>query len=305
MRHGHRFTLVAGSAIATVSLLCRAAAAGRPRLAAAGAARAAPPGRHAPRRRSGSTRSGTPPGSPKVAFAMLPATGQPGQLHRVRQARRGVPRPVEHGRRKLERGVRRGVRLDFTGLTAAGTLPDHDPARAGPPRSRPPFAIAPAASAVPPAGAQRGALLHLRAGRRGVRSTPCWTGSPPTSPTGHACVYARPALRQQRQPARHVPPDRRPGERVRRLVRRGRRVREVRLHRQLHRRAAAARRARLPRPLPDAGWPRPASGCAGWRSCGARPRRSSTSRSASATATRATRSRATTTSGSCRRPRTT
>ena len=49
---------------------------------------------------------------------------------------------------------------------------------------------------------------------------------------------------------------------------------------------------------------RPGSACAGWRSCGARPRRCSTSRWASATATRATRSRATTTSGSCRRPRT-
>ena len=44
----------------------------------------------------------------------------------------------------------------------------------------------------------------------------------------------------------------RPGQRVRRLVRRRRRVREVRLHRQLHGRADADRRAGQPGRLPDA-----------------------------------------------------
>ena len=69
----------------------------------------------------------------------------------------------------------------------------------------------------------------------------------------------RPALRQQRQPARHLPPDRRPGQRVRRLVRRGRWLREVRLHGQLRRRAAADSRRGTSPGVPTLA-PRPGSG---------------------------------------------
>src|SRR6516162_9069113 len=81
MRHAHRFTLVAGTAIATVGLLCGAAAGAAPseRAAAASGGAAAPSGG------GGTTPAevrvnqvGYPAGSPKVAFAMLP--GQVGQV---------------------------------------------------------------------------------------------------------------------------------------------------------------------------------------------------------------------------------
>ena len=69
MKHGHRLTLVAGTAIATVSLLGTAGAAG----AAASGARAsgAGPGGKAPAEVR-VNQVGYTPGSPKVAFAMLP-----------------------------------------------------------------------------------------------------------------------------------------------------------------------------------------------------------------------------------------
>ena len=92
----HRMTLVAGTAAATVSLLCAATAAG----AATTAGRRDRPAR-------GSTtpaevrvnQVGYPPDSAKVAYAMLPGRVEPGQLHRVGQPRRGVPRPVQPRRR--------------------------------------------------------------------------------------------------------------------------------------------------------------------------------------------------------------
>jgi hypothetical protein len=114
-----------------------------------------------------------------------------------------------------------------------------------------------------------------------------------------------PGLRQQRQPARHAEEDRRAGRRVRRLVRRRRRLREVRLHRQLRRRADADRGARLPRQPTRRCSRRRSSGCSGSPSCGTPCSKVLYARSGSATATRpATRSRATTTSGSCPSKRT-
>ena len=230
---------------------CRGRA--RPRLAAAG------PAGTAGAAGSGSTtpaevrvnQVGYATGSPKVAFVMLP--GKVGQVSFTVSGGHGV---VFRGRSSTDAGSWNAAygavyRLDFTGLDRAGTY--RITARAGRATAvSPAFAVAPAAT------------LYHRLVLNGVRyftserdgaavRSSVLDRQPANLTDRYARGVRRPAVRQQRQPPRHLPPDRRPGERVRRLVRRGRRVREVRLHRQLRRRAAAARRAGLPRHLPDAG----------------------------------------------------
>jgi len=125
MRHGHRFTLVAGTAIATVGLLCGAAAAGA---APSGGAAAPSGGAAAPSGSGGTTPAevrvnqvGYPTGSPKVAFAMLP--GQVGQVGFTVSA---GGRVVFRGRSSADAGpwnaaYRAVYRLDFTGLRRTGT----------------------------------------------------------------------------------------------------------------------------------------------------------------------------------------
>ena len=122
MKHGHRFTLVAGSAVATVSLLCGAAAAGP---AAAGLRS----GRTAGAAGSSSAtpaevrvnQVGYATGSPKVAFVMLP--GKVGQVSFTVSGRPGV---VFRGRSSTDAGSWNAAygavyRLDFSGLNRAGT----------------------------------------------------------------------------------------------------------------------------------------------------------------------------------------
>ena len=138
MKHGHRFTLVAGSAIATVSLLCGAAAA-------------------APGVRAGGTAGSTTPaevrvnqvgyatGSPKVAFVMLPA--KVARVSFTVSAGHGV---VFRGRSSTDTGSWNAAygavyRLDFTGLNRTGTY--RITARAGRATAvSPAFAVAPAAT---------------------------------------------------------------------------------------------------------------------------------------------------------------
>jgi endoglucanase len=111
MRHGHRTTLVAGTAIATVSLLCTAAAAGAG--ASARSAAAAPAQVRV-------NQVGYTPGSAKVAYAMLP-----GRVGRVSFTVSGAHGVVFHGRSARDVGAwnsayRAVYQLDFTGLTRAG-----------------------------------------------------------------------------------------------------------------------------------------------------------------------------------------
>jgi endoglucanase len=140
MKHGHRLTLVAGTAIATVSLLATAGAAG----AAASGARAsgAGPGGKAPAEVR-VNQVGYTPGSPKVAFAMLP--GRVGPVSYTVSGSHGV---VFRGRSDRDLGswnsaYRAVYQLDFTGLARAGTY--HITIRAGGATAvSPRFAIAPA-----------------------------------------------------------------------------------------------------------------------------------------------------------------
>src|SRR5215467_4074377 len=76
MRHGHRLTLVAGTAIATVSLLSTAGAAGAASGAGASGAGAGAGGKTPAEVRVNQV--GYTPGSPKVAYAMLP--GRAGRI---------------------------------------------------------------------------------------------------------------------------------------------------------------------------------------------------------------------------------
>ena len=143
MKHGHKFTLVAGSAIATAGLLCGAAATGAaaPGLRAGGTAG------------SGSTtpavvrvnQVGYATGSPKVAFVMLP--GKVGQVSFTVSGGHGV---VFRGRSSTDAGSWNAAygavyRLDFTGLNRTGTY--RITAHAGPATAvSPAFAVAPAAT---------------------------------------------------------------------------------------------------------------------------------------------------------------
>ncbi len=133
MRHGHRMTLVAGTAIATVSLLCTAGAVGAG--ASAGGATAAPAQVRV-------NQVGYTPGSPKVAFAMLP--GQAGQVSFTVSNGHGV---VFRGRSARDVGswnsaYRAVYQLDFTRLTRVGSY--HITIRAGGATAvSPRFAIAP------------------------------------------------------------------------------------------------------------------------------------------------------------------
>jgi hypothetical protein len=143
MKHGHRFTLVAGSVLATITLLCGAAAAG-----------AATPGlRDGATAGSGSTapaevrvnQVGYATGSPKAAFVMLPR--RVGQVSFTVLGRHGV---VFRGRSSTDAGSWNAAygavyRLDFTGLNQAGTY--RITAHAGAATAvSPAFAVAPAAT---------------------------------------------------------------------------------------------------------------------------------------------------------------
>jgi endoglucanase len=138
MKHGHRFTLIAGSAIATVSLLCGAGAAGAATTGPRAARSAAPAVVRV-------DQVGYATGSPKVAFVMLP--------HRVSQVsfvvfgRHGV---AFRGRSSTDAGSWNGAygavyRLDFTALRRTGTYRILAHAGAAPALS-PAFAVAPAAT---------------------------------------------------------------------------------------------------------------------------------------------------------------
>ncbi|HEV3068632.1 MAG TPA: cellulase N-terminal Ig-like domain-containing protein, partial [Streptosporangiaceae bacterium] len=122
MRHGHRITLVAGTAIATASLLCAAAAAGAAPGARAGAAAGAPAGAAggAPAQVR-VNQVGYATGSPKVAFVMLPA-----QAGHVSFTVSGGHQVVFRGRSSADAGAWNAAygavyRLDFTGLNRTGT----------------------------------------------------------------------------------------------------------------------------------------------------------------------------------------
>jgi hypothetical protein len=141
MKHGHRFTLVAGSAIASVSLLCGAAAAA-PGARAGGTARAAGSSAAAPAEVR-VNQVGYATGSPKVAFVMLPR--RVGQVSFTVSGRHSV---VFRGRSSTDAGSWNAAygavyRLDFTGLNRAGTY--RITARAGAATAvSPAFAVAPA-----------------------------------------------------------------------------------------------------------------------------------------------------------------
>src|SRR5579863_9324447 len=135
MRHRHRITLVAGSAIASVSLLCGAAA-------AVPGARAGTGGAPAQVRVN---QVGYATGSPKVAFVMLP-----GQVSQVSFTVSGAHGVVFRGRSSTDAGAWNAAygavyRLDFTGLNGTGTY--RITARAGGATAvSPAFAVAPAAT---------------------------------------------------------------------------------------------------------------------------------------------------------------
>src|SRR6516225_6564969 len=112
----HRMTLVAGTAAATVSLLCAATAAG----AATTEVRAAGSGSTAPAEVR-VNQVGYPPDGAKVAYAMLP-----GRVHQVRFTVSGSHGVVFRGRSSSDAGswndaYRAVYRLDFTGLHRTGT----------------------------------------------------------------------------------------------------------------------------------------------------------------------------------------
>jgi len=142
MKHGHRFTLVAGSAIASVSLLCGAAAVGAaaPGLRAGGTAGAT--GTPAEVRVN---QVGYATGSPKVAFVMLPRRAAPVSF--TVSGRHGV---VFRGRSSTDAGSWNAAygavyRLDFTGLNRTGTY--RITAHAGAATAvSPAFAVGPAAT---------------------------------------------------------------------------------------------------------------------------------------------------------------
>jgi endoglucanase len=140
MKQGHRFALIAGSAIASVSLLCGAGAAA-PGLRAGGTAGS---GTAAPAEVR-VNQAGYPTDGPKVAFVMLPRRTAPVSF--MVFGRHGV---VFRGRSGTDAGSWNAAygavyRLDFTGLRRGGTY--RIIAHAGAARAvSPPFAVAPAAT---------------------------------------------------------------------------------------------------------------------------------------------------------------
>jgi endoglucanase len=115
MRHGHRITLAAGTAIVTVSLLCGAAAVGGTTAGRTAGSAGVPPVEVRV------NQVGYATGSPKVAYAMLPR--QAGQVSFTVAGRRGV---VFGGRSSADAGSWNAAygavyRLDFTGLRRTGT----------------------------------------------------------------------------------------------------------------------------------------------------------------------------------------
>ena len=177
--------------------------------------------------------------------------GRGGQLHRHRAAGSGVPRPHGPQPGQLELPLPGRLRARLQRADPAGELPDPGQRGGGDGRVTGVRDRLPR-RALPPARAERRAVLHLRARRRGRRA---FRHQPAArQPDRPACLRLRVTpLRQQRQPARQAAPGRRAGQRGRRLVRCRRRLREVHLHQQLRRRADAARGPRLPRHLPGAG----------------------------------------------------
>ena len=192
---------------------------------------------------------------------MLPAPGGRCAVHASRAGGRVVYRGELDGRpRRLELGVRRGLRAGRSpALRRPGTYRVH-------------------------AGRRRLAAVPHRVRRRRCTgrwwTTRCATsprnGTAPTScgsvldrepanlTDAHAYVYADPAYDSNDNLIGSAHQDRRPCRRVRRLVRRRRRLREVRLHGQLRGRAAADRRAvdagQLRRQAAAGGGVRPATG---------------------------------------------
>ncbi len=141
MRHGRRTTLVAGTAIAMVSLLWTAGAAGTVASGAAASGRGAGAGAVLPEVRVNQV--GYTPGSPKVAFAMLP--------RRVRQVTFLVTenhRLMFRGRStddagSWNSGYRAVYVLDFTGLHRVGHFRITITGPGVVPTQSPTFAIAP------------------------------------------------------------------------------------------------------------------------------------------------------------------
>ena len=188
----------------------------------------------------------------KLAFAMLPAPGGGGDLHRGQRPHRGVPRPVPRPAGAGTRTTTPSTGSSFSGLTRPGPLPDHGYRRAAPPRSHRPSAIA------SPGALYRSlvgnAVRYFTSERDGADVVPSVLNRKPANLTDrHASVYADPRFDGDDNLLGTLRKVRRPGQRIRRLVRRRRRLREVRLHRRLRRRPDAARRPGLGRPVPDTG----------------------------------------------------
>ena len=136
----HRMTLVAGTAAATVSLLCAATAAG----AATASGRTAGSGSTTPAEVR-VNQVGYPPDSVKVAYAMLP-----GPVHQVRFTVSGSHGVVFRGRSSRDAGswnsaYRAVYRLDFSGLHRTGNYRITISAN-GAQAVSPVFAVAPAAA---------------------------------------------------------------------------------------------------------------------------------------------------------------
>ena len=194
---------------------------------------------------------GYAPSAPKLAYAMLPHQVAAVNFT-VRQRPRGVPRPVRALAGGWNAGYHAVYRLSFSGLTRPGRY--RITIRAGGATAvSPSFAIASPSSLYHRLVGN--AVRYYASERDGADVVPSVLNRKPANLTDrHASVFANPRfdgddnlLGTLAQAAR------RPGQRVRRLVRRRRRLREVRLHRRLHRRPAPARYPGHRRPVPDTG----------------------------------------------------
>ena len=179
-----------------------------------------------------------------VSFAVV---GSRGVVYRGRSA-------DDVGR--WNKNYRAVYQLDFSAVRRPGRY--RVEISAAPSAVSPPFLIAGSQQLYH--GLVNNAVRYFTSERDGADVVPSVLDRKPANLTDRRALRLQgPALRQQRQPARQADPDRRPGQRGRRLVRRRRRLREVRLHRELRRRADADRRPRLPRPVRRRCGPRPTS----------------------------------------------